>query len=290
MAAASALGGDMSARAPAPRCASRPACTTRWARLASRLALALALLGALTVPVAHAAVRVVIVEGLGGEPVYARQFDEQARVLADASRALHGQQAVELLSGMDATRARILESFRELSKRMRRADQLIVYLIGHGGFDGRQYKFNVPGPDLSDADLRALLQASPAERQLLIVTGSASGALLTSLSAPHRVLITATRTGDEKNVTRFGAAFTAALHSPEADTDKDGYISAEEAFAFAQRAVQDAYRRDQLLASEHATLSGRAARAFVLASLSPQAPSGGALAVPAVPAQWLRQR
>src|SRR5579863_5892972 len=117
MAAAAALGGDMSERAPAPRCASRPACTARWARLASAPALALVLLGALSVPAARAAVRVVIVEGLGGEPVYARQFDEQARALADASRALHGQQAVELLSGMDATRARILESFRALSKR-----------------------------------------------------------------------------------------------------------------------------------------------------------------------------
>jgi hypothetical protein len=247
-------------------------------------ALALLLMAAATaIPAAKAAARVLIIEGLAGEPLYARQFDAQVQALAAASRALDGNDAVSVLAGAQATRARILGQFRQLTSHMDRDDELIVYLVGHGSFDGREYKFNVPGPDLSDADLKAALQPVRAQHQLLIVTGSASGALLPTLGAPHRVLLTATRNGDERNVTRFGAALVAALQSPEADTDKDGRISAQEAFSYARRSVQEQYRRDGLLASEHAVLQGNEAGGFVLAALTQAAPVG-------VPAGRLRRR
>lgn len=240
-------------------------------------------------PAAQSVVRVLIVEGLGGEPIYARQFDTQVRELADVARVLDGRDAVHVLAGDAATRAAVLAQLRQIGGQLGRRDQLIVYLIGHGSFDGRQYKFNLPGPDLSDADLKAALQSVPAQHQLLIVTGSASGALLPILGTDQRVLVTATRNGDEKNVTRFGAALVAALQSPEADTDKDGRISAQEAFDFAQRSVQEGYRRDGLLASEHAVLQGGRAADFLLASLSPRGTDDG-VATRAVPAEWLRRR
>lgn len=260
------------------------AATALGVHLSRRGALAVLLVAGVTaIPAAQAAARVLIIEGLGGEPLYTRQFDAQVQALATCSRALHGNDAVRVLAGEAATRAHILAQFRQVSSQLRRGDELIVYLVGHGSFDGREYKFNVPGPDLSDADLKAALQGVRAERQLLIVTGSASGALLPTLGAAHRVLLTATRNGDERNVTRFGAALVAALRSPEADTDKDGRISAQEAFTYAQRTVQDQYRRDGLLASEHAVLQGDEAGGFVLASLTRAAPA-------AVPAERLRHR
>ena len=256
----------------------------------------LACAGLMAMTPATAAERVLIIEGLAGEPGYARQFDRQVQALASAARGLDGDAAVRVLAGEGATRTLILAQFRQLAARMGAGDQLVVWLVGHGSFDGRQYKFNVPGTDLTDADLKKALQDVRAGRQLLIVTGSASGALLPILGAPHRVLLTATRNGDEKNVTRFGAALIAALHAAEADTDKDGRISAQEAFNFARRAVEDAYRRDGLLASEHAVLQGDEAGAFVLAALATEGPgagsgAGAAPSVPAgVPAEWLQRR
>jgi len=260
------------------------AATALGVALSRRGALAVLLLAGVTaIPAAHAGAHVIIIEGLGGEPRYTRQFDAQVQALAAASRALDGNDAVRVLAGEQATRARILAQFRHLTSQMGRRDELILYLIGHGSFDGREYKFNVPGPDLSDVDLKAALQGVRAERQLVIVTGSASGALLPTLGAAHRVLLTATRNGDERNVTRFGAALVAALQSPEADTDKDGRISAREAFSYAQRSVQDQYRRDGLLASEHAVLQGEQADGFLLASLTRSAPAQ-------VPTGQLRRR
>jgi hypothetical protein len=248
---------------------------------------------------AQAAVRVVIIQGLGGDPGYVRQFGEQAAALAKISQALAPAEDIWLWSGQDATRARILAGFQRLSGQLHADDRLILYLIGHGSFDGRQYKFNLPGPDLSDADLARLLNALPTREQLVVATGSCSGALLSVLAAPHRVLLTATRNGEEKNITRFGAALVSALRSNEADTDKDSRISLPEAYAFANRQVQDAYRHDTLLATEHAVLQGDEAKSFLLAGLGAAAGEGaglqagqtaGAGAAGSVPADWLRRR
>jgi len=288
VAAATALGDHLS---PGRACAvpgwGRSARGRDTLRRGARRRVARALLlvaGLAAMPLAQAGAHVLIVEGLAGEPLYARQFDTQVRALAAAARAQDGNAAVRVLADEQATRARILGQFRQLAAHLERGDELIVYLIGHGSFDGREYRFNVPGPDLSDADLKEALQGIKAQRQLLIVTGSASGALLPTLGAAHRVLLTATRNGEERNVTRFGAALVAALQSSEADTDKDGHISVQEAFAYAQRSVQEGYRRDGLLASEHAVLQGDAVGDFMLASLASSVPARAA------PAEQLRRR
>ena len=41
-------------------------------------------------------------------------------------------------------------------------------LIGHGSYDGAEYKFNIPGPDLTGAELASLLDHIPAQRQLVV--------------------------------------------------------------------------------------------------------------------------
>ena len=48
-------------------------------------------------------------------------------------------------------------------------------LIGHGSYDGMDYKFNMPGPDLGGAELAALLDHIPATRQLVVNMTSSSG-------------------------------------------------------------------------------------------------------------------
>jgi hypothetical protein len=237
----------------------------------------LLLLAGLTVPhAARAVVRVLIVQGLGGDPFYTSEFAAEVRAVAKASRTLTPPQDVHVLVGASATRSAVLAEANALSGTSLPGDRLILYLIGHGSYDGREYRFNLPGPDLSGHDLAAMLDALPMREQLVIATGSCSGALLTLLARPHRLLITATRNGAEKNATRFGAAFAAALSSPEADADKNGAISAREAYDFAKRRVQEEFRRQTLLASEHAVLQAGAGPGGSAANVSEDVARAGA--------------
>jgi hypothetical protein len=252
--------------------------------------LLLALAGLMPRPAA-AALHVVIIEGLGGEAAYADQFDEQVRALAKASRSLTEPANVRVFAGPAASRGAILAYFHALDGSLTRSDRLILYLVGHGSYDGREYRFNIPGPDLTGQDLAAVLNALPTPQQLVVATGSSSGALLDVLSRPGRLLITATRNGFEKNATRFGAALAEALGSSAADSDKNGAISAHEAFNYANRRVQDYYRAQTLLASEHAVLQGAEDARFTLATLAPTVAAGeGAGSAAGAPAALLRQR
>ena len=67
-------------------------------------------------------------------------------------------------------------------------------------------------------------------------------------------MITATRSGQETNATRFTEFFIAALGAADADTDQDGQISVLEAFNYANRLTADFYLRAGRLATEHALL------------------------------------
>jgi hypothetical protein len=138
-------------------------------------------------------------------------------------------------------------------------------LIGHGSFDGYEYKINLPGPDLSAAELAALLDKVPITRQLVVNMTSASGASRAALEKSNRVVITATKTGSEKNATIFARYWVEALRDPAADADKNEVISALEAFRYAEQKTAKFYESQKRLSTEHATLGdsgkGQAARA-----------------------------
>ena len=83
---------------------------------------------------------------------------------------------------------------------------------------------------------------------------SASGEFIKSLAAKGRIVITATRSGQETNATRFAGFFIAALNATDADTDQDGHTSVLESFVYANRLTEDFYKRAGRLASEHALI------------------------------------
>lgn len=236
------------------------------------------ILAVLMVPVllaplpAFAALYAVVVEGLGGEPQYAAQFHEQVEVIKAASQPLAAGGEVRAFQGQEATRDAVQAHLRSLAKVVKRDDRVAVYLIGHGSFDGTEFKFNMPGPDLTGQDLRRLLDALPTENQLLVSTGSASGSLVDVLKKESRVLITATRSGTERNATRFGGEFAAAFKEPTADTDKSGSVNAQEAFDFASRRIEDFFKRDTRIASEHPRIEGARAARFTVAQLQSATP------------------
>jgi hypothetical protein len=233
----------------------------------------IALLAALAMPAAFAESTVVIVQGLGGNPAYEEAFTAQVEALAAAMETLAPTPAVRVFRGERASRDGVLEFLSTLSTSMSERDQLHVYLIGHGSYDDEEYKFNIPGPDLTGADLLAALEAIPSGNQIVVNTSSASGAAADVWQGGDRVVITATRSGVERHATRFGQYFVEALAEPAADVDKNRIITAQEAFNFADRRVADFFEANGNLATEHARLDGDRAARFSLARLGAVRPA-----------------
>lgn len=238
---------------------------------------ALAALGAFVAAPAHADLYYLVVGGLGGEPKYQEQFDKDTAAIAAVARRTAGNDHVLVLQGESATRAAVQKAFESLRTRTKPADNLAVVLVGHGSFDGETYKFNLPGPDIDGAELKKLLGSVPAKTQLVVNATSASGAVLDSWATDGRTVITATRSGFERNATRFADVFAAALTDGAADINKNGIITAQEAFDYATRAVADTFKDKGALATEHPQLKGGGAARFTVARL------GAAPAAPANP-------
>lgn len=210
-----------------------------------------------------------IVSGLGGQPDYEKQFVDDAKALASAARRTVGDESrVKVLTGSAVSRESIKAAFAEMAKKVKSSDSAIVFLIGHGSYDGDHYKFNIPGPDVDGDEIGRWLAAAPARAQLIVDATSASGAALEKWATGNRTVITATRSGAERNATRFGTQWAAALSSKEADTNKDDVITAQEAFDFAARKVADSYKSEGTLATEHPQIKGEEAAHFTVARLT----------------------
>jgi hypothetical protein len=221
------------------------------------------LLPALTFAELHA----VVVEGLPGDQVYAEQFDRQVTAISTALRSVTETERVRVFRSDDVSRDAVLGHLRSLQSEVRSSDQFALFLIGHGSFDDVEYKFNIPGPDLTGEDIAASLDELPITNQLFINTSSSSGAIADLVASDDRIVVLATRSGAERHATRFGSYFAVALSDPSADIDKNGRISVEEAFRFAERQVSDYFERNDQLATEHATLEGEHAERMALARL-----------------------
>jgi hypothetical protein len=213
---------------------------------------------------ANAATWYVTVAGLGGEPDFDQHFSTWAKEIDKLVKS--GSDAhVDTFYGPEATRAHVQGAFARIAKEAKPDDALVVMLIGHGSFDGVDYKINLPGPDLSAAELAALLDRVPATRQLVVNMTSASGGSRAMLQKANRVIITATKSGYEKNATVFARYWVEALRDPAADTDKNDVISALEAFRYAEQKTAKFYETQKRLATEHPSLAdtgnGEAVRA-----------------------------
>jgi hypothetical protein len=209
-----------------------------------------------------------IVSGLGGEPEYEKRFIEQADKLAGAARQLTGSDSgTTVLSGAKADRESVRRALREIAAKAAPDDQVIITLIGHGSFDGDLYRFNLPGPDLTSAELATLFDAIPARQQLIVNATSASGAVLEGWKREQRIVITATKSGGEKTATRFAEHWATSLTTLDADTNKDDIITVTEAYDYATRKVAESFKSDALLATEHSRLEGTQPTRFQVARL-----------------------
>jgi hypothetical protein len=192
----------------------------------------------------------VLVIGAAGEAKYGEQFSQWAGLWKQAATKGGLQLSVigEDTDNPTNDRTRLLTVLtNEVAKP---AGELWLVFIGHGTYDGRSAKLNLRGPDISAADLAALLK--PCKRPLAVIQcASASGPFINALSGPDRVIITATRSGYEVNATRFGGYMAKAIADPAADLDKDGQTSLLEAFLLSSREVAQFYEESGQLATEH---------------------------------------
>jgi len=220
------------------------------------------------VRVAHAAPYYVTVAGLGGEPDYEQRFTGLARDLDKLFKASAGDAHVFTFTGSDATKAHLTETLGQIAREAKSDDEFTLILIGHGSYDGEQYKFNLPGPDISGDELAVLCNRIPAKRQLVVNTTSASGGSIGSLQKAGRIVIAATKAGTEKNATVFARYWVEALQDPSADVDKNEALTALEAFQYADRKTASFYESQKRLATEHAVIEDTGKKEAVRATSS----------------------
>jgi len=200
----------------------------------------------------HATTFYVTISGLGGEPDYDQRFKMWAEDIDGSLKRAGGDTNVVTLKA--PTREQIRTALGDLARQAKPADAVVLMLIGHGSYDGTEYKFNIPGPDITGPELATLLDHVPATRQLVVNMTSSSGGSIETLRRPNRIVICATKSGTEKNATVFARYWAEALRDPAADTDKNEAVSALEAFHFAQRKTAEFFDAQKRLSTEHSVL------------------------------------
>jgi hypothetical protein len=226
-----------------------------------------------------AATHLLVISGLGGDESYSTSFhDWSLSLVKSALDAGMPEDAVVYLAedpARDPERidgASRKETIEATLQRMGSAagaeGELWLVIFGHGSTRGEETTVNLPGPDLSGAELAAILDRLAVETVVIANASSASADFVRDLSAPGRAIVTATRTSSERHAPVFGGFFSEAFADGKADVDKDQRVSLLEAFDYARLAVARAFETDGLMATEHPLLDDNGDRS---GSLEPKA-------------------
>lgn len=192
---------------------------------------------------------VLVVAGAPGEAEFAPDFTQQLEAWAKVSEQAGAKHIA--INNSDTDRERVKAALEAEAKNG--PGELWIVLIGHGTFDGKEAKLNLQGPDLSSSDLAEWLK--PFQRPIAVIdTTSSSAPFLAKLAGRGRVIVSATRSGNEQNYARFGKFLAEALVDPKSDLDKDGQISLLESFLSASHRTTEFYKTEGRLATEHAII------------------------------------
>tara|TARA_R110002096_G_scaffold16106_11_gene55019 strand:+ start:6562 stop:7464 length:903 start_codon:yes stop_codon:yes gene_type:complete len=188
-----------------------------------------------------------IVIGAEGSLEFAVPFAEAATQWAQAAERA-GDVSTTLIDSRERLKSEIERQVEA------KPQELWVVLIGHGTFDGRSAKFNLEGDDVSASELGEWFEGWTSGELVFINTASASAPFIPALKGPNRTVITATKSGAEVNITRFGKYLAKSLQSNLADLNKDGQISVLEAFLLASSHTAEFYEKERRLATEQALI------------------------------------
>ncbi len=209
----------------------------------------------------------ILVVGISGEPGLQKEYLKELvdlRTLLEGPLGFPRDHVIALFDDpkLDpariqyvSTRANLETACREIAKRSGKDDMVFVFLEGHGDSDGKNYKLNLVGPDPTALELAALFYSIPAQRYIIVNATNCSGGSLEALAGKGKVIVSATKSGTEKNLTHLGKYFIEALASNNADVDKNGRVSIFEAFSYAARKVEESYTKEGSLQTEHPVLS-----------------------------------
>ncbi len=242
------------------------------------------------VPAAAQDPHLLVITGVAGDEEHVAQFHKWAMAVVDAAKRFGVPDAdVTYLSDKPeqdpahirgrSTKDNVAKAFADVAARAKPNDEVFILLIGHGSFDGRIGAFNLPGPDLAVADYAKLLDGLAAQRVVFVNTASSSGAFVQPLAGPGRIIVTATKTGGERNETRFPAFFVEAFRDEAADRDRNGRVSVLEAFDYARTKVVASYEQGGHILTEHAVLDdGSEGKLAAMLFLAPRASRAAAAA------------
>lgn len=223
---------------------------------------------------------VLLLLGASGTEDYGKAFQQwaerwqKAATTSESEFQWIGPGGTPAASATTTTDRDQLRAALETACNRRTTQPLWLVYIGHGTFDLQTAALNLRGPDLAATELAELLK--PASRPLVVaICASSSAPFINSLSAPGRVIISATKDGNQVQFSRFGDALSLAMGGLDADADRDGQTSLLEAWLFAARRTAEFYSTEGRLATEHALLDdngdGRGVRAELFDGLKPAA-------------------
>jgi hypothetical protein len=234
---------------------------------------------------------IVVVTGVSGDEAHAKLFHTWATTFIDAAKTKDSVPDANITylaerTDIDAARIRdrstreaVTRVVADIAAKARAGDQVVILLIGHGSFDGSIGSFSLPGPDMTAPEWADLLKRLSAQKVAFVNTASSSGAFLPAVAAPGRTVVTATKTGGQRNETKFGEFFVKAFGDAAADADRNGHVSIQEAFNYADNLVVKAFEQAGLLRTEHATIDDGGGGRLAATQFLTARPSDGGLKV-----------
>jgi len=221
-----------------------------------------------------------LVSGISGDPELQKGYLKELvdlRGILEGPLAFPSNHVIALFDKPDmdpvhiqslSNRENLAKACKDIASRAGKEDLVFIFLEGHGDFDGKSYKFNLVGPDPSGEEMAAMFYAIPAQRYIVVNATNCSGGSQEALIGKGKTVVTATKSGNEKNLTHFGRFFVDALAGNNADVDKNGRVSVFEAFNYAARKVEEYYTKDGSLQTEHPIINDNgAAHALALSEI-----------------------
>jgi hypothetical protein len=203
----------------------------------------------------------ILIVGAPGTEEYRATFETWASRWQDA--AVRGRVACHRIPGpavspdgaaadSSATRDALEAVVREQAARSG-SEPLWIVFLGHGTFDGRAARWNLPGRDVAAGELAGWL-ADQQRPVIVIACASCSSPFINELAAPWRIVVAATKDGQQVQYSRFGEFLSQAISGLDGDIDRDGQTSLLEAWLFAARRTAGFYETEGRLATEHSLL------------------------------------
>ena len=202
----------------------------------------------------------IVVSGATGGASYAQQYTAWTKALTmvlverlkfEPSRIVTLSESADPASA--ATAANVRRTLAAVRGQLKPDDVLLLFLIGHGTFDGVDAKFNLVGPDMDLTEWSSLLRGLPG-RVVVVNSAPASSPFIERLTGPRRIIVSATDSVAQRFDTVFPEYFIAAFGDESSDIDKNGRTSIWEAFAWAASAVRRYYQERGQLATERPLL------------------------------------